>query len=139
MTCPAPTMPPSTKHRGHPRPAAPDVLLSVAAAISTGAILVTPTHSVGPYRIATSDSALWACLSKNGEPLIVSQEARRWVLHPAARRRVALGERIDILSSMELDSEWSRDWSAFAAARIFVATVGEQQARRALRRHEEGL
>jgi hypothetical protein len=103
-----------------------DVLLQVAAAISMGGILMTPTHSVGPYRIATSRQALWACLDKQGAPLTQHQVTRKWEPDPH------LPYPRDLMFLADEDV-WEQDWSAFAAARAFVAAVGERKARAALK------
>lgn len=104
-----------------------DVLLSVAAAISMGAILIAPTHSVGPYRVAVQTEAQWACLDKQGVPVVAVEE---WTeMDPYF---TPAGKPFPLASGQRVESR--QDWSAFGAARMFVSCVGPAAAMRALRR-----
>lgn len=96
-----------------------DVLVQVAAAISVGAILIAPTHSVGPYRVAVQDQAQWACLDRHGTPVVVYES---W------------DEVVEAFWGLDREERCREDWSAFAAARAFVSAVGELAAMRALRK-----
>lgn len=97
------------------------VLLQVTAAISMGAVLIAPTHSVGPYRVATSPEPQWACLDKQGAPQPTFHVYRQAVIEPWG---------------LDFEEVYERDNSAFAAARAFVQAIGEGAAIRALRRAE---
>jgi hypothetical protein len=88
------------------------LLFLISAAVSMGAVLMTDTHSVGPYRKATWPETRFACLDLTGAPQVDLQ----FQVRPDP-----FGEAV-----------YERDWSAFAAARAFVQLVGERRAQEAL-------
>ena len=91
-----------------------DTLFQVAAEISMGTILLSRSHSVGPYRVALREPAQWACLDRTGMPIDILEE---W------EHAVSLFE----------TARFTRpDRSAFGAAKAFIAAVGEKAARHAL-------
>lgn len=104
------------------------LLFRIAAAITTGAVLVHGAYSVGPYGAALPGPARWACV-RRGEV-------------------VPVVERTPVVESLcERDrSGWSADWryveshewSAYGAALAFVCAVGERAAMRALKTSEVG-
>lgn len=102
------------------------VLFQVAAAISVGAILIAPTHSVGPYLIAVSAEPMWSCLDLEGAPIPMHEEWDETIPFFSPIN----GKPLPQLSGKE--PRLLRDWSAFAAARAFVDAVGEEAALSAL-------
>lgn len=89
---------------------------NVASAILSGAVLMTPTHSVGRYVLATDNELRFACLTLQGSP-VESPEVEEHAV-----------------SFYEKTTETRHDWSAFGAAKAFVDEVGTIGAERALRR-----
>lgn len=95
-----------------------DCVFRVASAISRGAVVMSPTRSVGRYATATDapGELRFACLTLQGS-LVESPEVEEHAL-----------------SFYEKTTETRQDWSAFGAAKAFVDEVGTGGAQRALRR-----
>lgn len=97
-----------------------DCVLRVAAAITRGAVVMSPTRSVGRYATATDapDELRFACLTLQGS-VVDAPEVEEHAL-----------------SFHEKTTETRQDWSAFGAAKAFVDEVGTGGAQRALRKLE---
>ncbi len=90
-------------------------IFAVCVALLRGAILMTPTHSVGPVRAATDpDGSLRFAV-------ISAEDGERAGWHIVDRLT-------DFRWGPGWDPEAFDDWSAFGAARLFVAEVGEEAA-----------
>ena len=102
-------------------PSYSDCVFRVAAAISRGAVVMSPTRSVGRYATATDapGELRFACLTLQGS-LVESPEIEEHAL-----------------SFWEKRTETRQDWSAFGAAKVFVDEIGTGAAQRALRQLDE--
>jgi hypothetical protein len=103
------------------------LVFAICVALCRGAILFTPSFSVGPYRTATdSDEACgrFACLDLTGGP---KPSFETWTV-PGSVGSVFASV---VYCRVTLEAE---DWSAYGAASAFVDRVGEDQARIALAR-----
>ena len=114
-----------------------DATFAVAVAITAGRVLITRTHSVGPYRFALPGPARWACLDRRGTPVAPVIETVSYDISERARRAQALGQWFDGYAEARPVVSAELDWSAFAAARAFVVAVGERAAWRSIERLQE--
>lgn len=95
----------------------------VAVALLAGRALLTPSHSVGRYQTATTTELRFACLDLQGGVVPVGEawdEGRAWA--ESDRRGW----------SARLEPQHQHDWSAFGAARAFVAACSTEDVKRAL-------
>jgi hypothetical protein len=96
------------------------LITRVAVALLQGAVLLSRSWSVGPYHLTTDppDSLRFACLDLQGVPSCASEEYREVVL----------------VVGLYVDSEdrYAEDWTAFGAARMFMALAGPTAAEAAL-------
>lgn len=92
------------------------VIAKVAGLILGGNVLMTKTHSVGPYKEATSDDIRYVCFDLQGN-VIASMETT-----PHAKSRY------------EVNEEVSQDFSPFGAAMAFISKVGVNAALKSIKR-----
>jgi hypothetical protein len=105
------------------------LVFAICVALCRGAILMTPSFSVGPYRTATDSdeaSGRFACLDLTGGP---KPPYDTWTVPGSVGSAFASV----VYCRVTLEAE---DWSAFGAASAFVDRVGEGHARLALLRVE---
>lgn len=103
-----------------------DLIFRVSVALLTGATLLASTASVGPYRRATDGAGLrFACLNLRGSLITAREEWDEIASQVKADRIGWSASRVPIAR---------HDWSAFAAARAFVAVVGASEAELAIKR-----
>lgn len=101
------------------------LVLAICMEISRGLIIVTRNFSVGPYRRAVGAEWIWACLDRQGDPVLVTHRV------PHLVAVIGLPYPLDLMRYRVEDRE-EQDWSAFGAARAFVKSIGPGPARRAL-------
>lgn len=103
-----------------------DLLLAVAVAITRGAILMSPAWSVGPYLdVSTAPGeSRFACLDLQGVP---SRAFETW------------DEAYLLRGEVRHEEQYGTDWSAFGAARMFLACAGPKAVEEALARLDEGM
>jgi hypothetical protein len=95
----------------------------VAVALLAGRVLLSPSHSVGRYQTATTTELRFACLDLQGGVVHVGEtwdEAR------------AMAESDRRGWSAQFEPQHQHDWSAFGAARAFVAACSAEDVERAL-------
>jgi hypothetical protein len=91
-----------------------DAVFAVAEMLLRGAILTTPTHTVGPYSTATDTTPRWACLDQRGEVVRVIEIEK----HATGRYTHVETER--------------HDWSPYGAAVAFVRLTSATDAMQAV-------
>lgn len=99
-----------------------ECVADVAAAITRGAVVMSPSHSVGRYAVATERrrKLRFACLTLRGS-VVGSPEVEE--------HAVSFWAKV---------TETQQDWTAFGAAKAFVDAVGTGGAQRALRSLDRG-
>lgn len=103
------------------------VLWQVCAALDAGVILMTPTHTVGPYPNADEEPQ-WICFADPGGRIVEAvEEYETGLFRRLGDRAYYAGTRAHV----------EPDVSAFGAGRAFVAAVGPIAAEEALRRARE--
>jgi hypothetical protein len=106
-----------------------DLVFDVSVALLRGATLLAPRFSVGPYRLATDDGEQrFACLDKAGHVVTAREEWDEIESHVDVDRSGWAAERL---------RREAHDWTAFGAARAFVAAAGEEDAAISLERAKE--
>ena len=101
------------------------LITAIAIALLRGATLLSRNYSAGPHRDADDARRVlrFACCNLRGEPFPSSEEWEEAYL---------AGTEVDYLDAAR------DDWTAFGAARAFVALAGRLRAADALKELEEG-
>lgn len=101
------------------------LIFDVAAALLKGASLTASSATVGPYQFDVDDILRFACVDAAGKLVSAREEWDETRIHVATDRKGWSSEAMAVSR---------HDWSAFGAARAFVAVVGEVETARILSR-----